>query len=96
MPKKLKIVLLGEGKVGKTSILTQYVYSKFEDQKDRTVNASCLEKKTRIDNKDAVLCIWDTAGQEIFAALASMYYRDADGKFLIHLKNFSLKVNFSY
>ena len=80
MPKKLKIVLLGEGKVGKTSIVTQYIDSNFEDQKNRTVNASCLEKKAKIDNKEVILCIWDTAGQEIFAALASMYYRDADGK----------------
>lgn len=79
MSKKLKVVLLGEGKVGKTALITRYCFGSISETRQQTVNASCSEKKLNLGNKDVVLSIWDTAGQEIFNAIAPMYYRDADG-----------------
>lgn len=79
MSKKLKVVLLGEGKVGKTALITRYCYGSVAETRQQTVNASCSEKKLNLGNKDVNLSIWDTAGQEIFNAIAPMYYRDADG-----------------
>lgn len=80
MSRKLKVVLLGEGKVGKTALITRYCFGSVSDTRQQTVNASCSEKKLNISNKEVVLSIWDTAGQEIFNAIAPMYYRDADGR----------------
>lgn len=79
MSKKLKVVLLGEGKVGKTALVTRYCFGQVSETRQQTINASCSEKKIAINNKELVLSIWDTAGQEIFNAIAPMYYRDADG-----------------
>jgi Ras-related protein Rab-21 len=78
--KKFKVVLLGEGKVGKTALVTRYCFGTVPQMRQQTVNASCAEKKLIIGNKEIVMSIWDTAGQEIFNAIASMYYRDADGR----------------
>lgn len=80
MSKKLKVVLLGEGKVGKTALVTRYCFGTIPESRQQTINASCSEKKLVINNKELNLSIWDTAGQEIFNAIAPMYYRDADGR----------------
>lgn len=79
MSKKLKVVLLGEGKVGKTALVTRYCFGQVSETRQQTINASCSEKKIVVNNKELMLSIWDTAGQEIFNAIAPMYYRDADG-----------------
>jgi Ras-related protein Rab-21 len=95
--KKLKVVLLGEGKVGKTAIIMRYCMGAIPGQRQQTVNASCQEKKLVVSNKEVVLSIWDTAGQEIFNAIAPMYYRDADGAVLVYditIKESFDKVNY--
>ncbi|XP_066585816.1 ras-related protein Rab-21 [Prorops nasuta] len=79
-----KIVLLGEGCVGKTSVLLRYVEDKFNDNHLSTVQASFLNKKLNIDGKRVTLSIWDTAGQEIFHALGPIYYRMSNGAVLVY------------
>lgn len=83
MSKKLKVVLLGEGKVGKTALITRYCYGNIPEVRQQTLNASCSEKKLSVNNKELSMNIWDTAGQEIFNGIAPMYYRDADGNFTL-------------
>ncbi len=78
-----KIVLLGEGAVGKTSILLQYTKKKFEPDRQMTIEASFRTKKLNINEKPLVLNLWDTAGQERFHSLALVYYRDADAAVLV-------------
>lgn len=54
-----KIVVLGEGRVGKTSISLKYVNDEFDDQQESTINASYLEKKILLESKQPVrLAIW--------------------------------------
>ena len=89
--KKLKVVLLGEGKVGKTALVTRYCFGSVAENRTQTVNASCSEKKLVIGNKEIVFSIWDTAGQEIFNAIAPMYYRDADGTLDLRRGNLGLR-----
>ncbi|XKL63605.1 hypothetical protein PGB90_005969 [Kerria lacca] len=74
-----KIVLLGEGAVGKTSIVLRYVEDKFNDKHISTLQASFLNKKLNIAGKRVNLAIWDTAGQEKFHALGPIYYRMSNG-----------------
>jgi len=82
--KQFKIVLLGEGCVGKTSLCLRYVQNAFNDKHLSTIQASFLTKRLNVDNKRVGLAIWDTAGQERFHALGPIYYRDANGALLVY------------
>ena len=64
---KFKVVLLGEGRVGKTSLLLRFVKDVFDDRQVSTVQASFLEKRINITNKSVILNIWDTAGQVFYS-----------------------------
>ncbi|XP_041352060.1 ras-related protein Rab-21-like [Gigantopelta aegis] len=79
-----KVVLLGEGCVGKTSLVLRYVENKFNDKHITTLQASFLNKKLNIGGKRVSLSIWDTAGQERFHALGPIYYRDSNGAILVY------------
>jgi Ras-related protein Rab-21 len=79
-----KVVLLGEGRVGKTSILLRYTKGEYNDRQVSTLQASFLDKKIMVGNVTAQLSVWDTAGQERFHALGPIYYRDADGALLVY------------
>jgi len=79
-----KVVLLGEGAVGKTSLFLRYCNNTFNEQHLSTVQASFLSKRLNIDGKRVTLAIWDTAGQERFHALGPIYYRDSHGALLVY------------
>ncbi|KUF98291.1 hypothetical protein AM588_10009689 [Phytophthora nicotianae] len=82
--KKFKVVLLGEGRVGKTSILLRYIKGEYDERQVSTLQASYLDKRLLVDNRRVALSLWDTAGQERFHALGPIYYRDADGALLVY------------
>ena len=100
---RFKIVLLGEGRVGKTSILLRYTRGEYNDRQVSTLQASYLDKKIDLAQASVQLSIWDTAGQERFHALGPIYYRDAGtfiSLFVIHLlsaagRRFLFKFSFS-
>lgn len=79
-----KVVLLGEGCVGKTSVVLRYVEDKFNEKHITTLQASFLNKKLNIAGKRVNLSIWDTAGQERFHALGPIYYRMSNGAILVY------------
>lgn len=79
-----KLVLLGDGRVGKTSLVLQYVNNVFSDKQQATVQASYLTKRLVVEGAPITLSIWDTAGQERFHALGPIYYRDADAALLVY------------
>ena len=81
---RFKVVLLGEGRVGKTSILLRYTKGEYNDRQVSTLQASYIDKKVSIKGTTAHLSVWDTAGQERFHALGPIYYRDADGALLVY------------
>jgi small GTP-binding protein len=77
----LKIVVLGEARVGKTSLTTKFVQGQFDKLQPSTVDASYQEKVLQVGDQKAKLVVWDTAGQEKYHALAKNYYQGAKGKF---------------
>ena len=60
---KFKVVLLGEGRVGKTSILIRFCQNTFNDRQQPTLQASYLDRKVTVDGQSVQLSVWDTAGQ---------------------------------
>lgn len=82
--RRFKIVLLGEGRVGKTSIVVRFVRGKYDPHAPSTLQASFLKKQLTVGDEPVTLNIWDTAGQERFHALGPIYYRDADGALLVY------------
>ncbi|XP_017062269.1 ras-related protein Rab-21 [Drosophila ficusphila] len=80
-----KAVLLGEGCVGKTSLVLRYMEDRFNAQHLSTLQASFVSRKVSLeDGRRAQLNIWDTAGQERFHALGPIYYRGSDGALLVY------------
>jgi len=84
MERQFKVVLLGEGCVGKTSLVLRYCNNSFNPTHVTTIQASFLSKRLTIAGQRVNLAIWDTAGQERFHALGPIYYRDANGALLVY------------
>ena len=73
----VKIVLLGDSGVGKTSIINHFMTGKTSESLKPTVGAAFVTKNVVVDTHSLELRIWDTAGQEVYRGLAPMYYRSA-------------------
>ncbi|KAH7331415.1 hypothetical protein KP509_20G031900 [Ceratopteris richardii] len=80
----LKIIILGDSGVGKTSLMNQYVNKKFSTQYKATIGADFLTKEVQVDDKLVTMQIWDTAGQERFQSLGVAFYRGADCCVLVY------------
>merc|ERR1712086_666808 len=74
----LKIIILGDSSVGKTSLMNQFVHRKFVSQYKATIGADFLTKEIMVDERVVTMQIWDTAGQERFQSLGVAFYRGAD------------------
>lgn len=75
---KIKIVLLGDMNVGKTSFIVRYITGRFKKDNSSTLGAGFFSHKIKIDDEEHILEIWDTAGQERYRSLAPMYFRNSD------------------
>ncbi|KAI8048385.1 vacuolar biogenesis protein [Syncephalis plumigaleata] len=74
----LKVIILGDSGVGKTSLMNQYVNKKFSNQYKATIGADFLTKEVMVNDRLVTMQIWDTAGQERFQSLGVAFYRGAD------------------
>lgn len=73
----LKVIVVGDGSVGKTSMLRRFCKGEFSDSYKKTIGAEFMEKDVFIPATASTvkLALWDTAGQEIFNSLTASYYR---------------------
>lgn len=74
---QVKVVLLGDSGVGKTSVMRRFVQNTFDVESQATIGAAFSTKVVEVGEKGVKFNIWDTAGQERYRALTKMYYRDA-------------------
>ncbi|XP_027558071.1 ras-related protein Rab-18-B-like isoform X2 [Neopelma chrysocephalum] len=75
----LKLLLVGDSAVGKSSLLRRFTDGAFEPSLKPTIGVDFRVKKMVVDGHAVQLAIWDTAGQERFRTLTPSYYRGAQG-----------------
>jgi len=80
----LKIIIMGESQVGKTSLMNQFVNKRFSSDYRPTIGADFLTKEIVIDDRPVTLQIWDTAGQEQYRSLGVAFYRGSDGCIFVY------------
>lgn len=73
----IKVVIVGNGAVGKSSMIQRYCRGIFTNSYKKTIGVDFLEKQLRIGGEEVRLMLWDTAGQEEFDAITKAYYRGA-------------------
>ncbi|WVN89134.1 uncharacterized protein L203_104350 [Cryptococcus depauperatus CBS 7841] len=81
---QVKLVLLGEAAVGKSSLVLRFCSGNFDENTSPTIGAAFLAQKCRLENRVVKFEIWDTAGQERFHSLAPMYYRNAQAAVVVY------------
>lgn len=75
--RKFKLVFLGEQSVGKTSLITRFMYDTFDNSYQATIGIDFLSKTMYLEDRTVRLQLWDTAGQERFRSLIPSYIRDS-------------------
>ncbi|EEP80216.1 GTP-binding protein ypt7 [Uncinocarpus reesii 1704] len=80
----LKVIILGDSGVGKTSLMNQYVNKKYSASYKATIGADYLTKEVLVDDRLVTMQLWDTAGQERFQSLGVAFYRGADCCVLVY------------
>lgn len=84
LSKEVKVVTVGEAAVGKSSITLRFVHNHFRENNVATIGASFLSKTIYVSKGWVKFNIWDTAGQEKYRSLASLYYRGVDCAILVY------------
>lgn len=80
-----KIILLGDSAVGKSNLLLRFTRNTFFTDHKPTIGVEFFSKTVQIQNNKLVKAqIWDTAGQERYQFIASSYYRDSVGAFIVY------------
>lgn len=79
MDVSLKVIVVGNGMVGKTSMITRFAKGVMTDNYKKTIGTDFMEKDivVRSSGENIKLMLWDTAGQEMFSQLTRNYYRGA-------------------
>lgn len=73
----IKCILIGDSRVGKTSIFQRFINNTFDNQVPITIGVDFSAKLINLNNKIFKIQIWDTAGNERFNSIIKSYYRNA-------------------
>jgi small GTP-binding protein len=74
-PSLYKVMLLGDGNVGKTSLARRYCEGKFEESRVLTIGVDFQTKVVQLPGNEVKLSIWDVAGQPRFQVVRETFYR---------------------
>ena len=81
----LKFVMLGESKVGKTSIISQYINGEFDQDIQPSLTAQFIKKEIITPDQNSItIDLWDIAGDKKYRALAKIFYKDSNAILLVY------------
>ena len=81
---KYKIMVLGESRVGKTSLIKRYTKDQFGGVYLTTVGMDFQDKIIELEDKKVRLQVWDTAGQERFRNVTKSYFQSSHGLLVVY------------
>ena len=83
---RYKIVMLGDGAVGKTAMTTRFTQNFFDSDYKRTIGSDFAIKRLNIEDMDihVTLQVWDLAGQPRFESVRQGFYRGSRGGLLLY------------
>lgn len=82
--KKVKVLLLGDSGVGKSSIIQRYISDTFCPSLVSTLGVDLKTKRMHIDDKVVQVQVWDTAGQQAFHKITASYYKGSNAILLVY------------
>ena len=88
----IKVLIIGETNIGKTSLIRQFIENKFSDEKISTIGYDTIKKEITIKNKKMQLLIWDTCGQEQYRTINNMFLKNS--KIVIFVYDITNKKSF--
>ena len=74
----IKITMIGNAGVGKTSIVARYIENDFNPESKSTIGANYSKSELIFNNHKVILDIWDTAGQEKFRSMGRHFYKNSN------------------
>ncbi|GMH86751.1 hypothetical protein TrVE_jg11930 [Triparma verrucosa] len=82
--RKVKILMLGDSGVGKTSLMSRWTEDTFNANLTGTLGVDFKMKQVTVDGNPVQVQVWDTAGQERFRKITTSYYKNANGIILVY------------
>ena len=79
----VKVALIGDAQVGKTSLMVKYVENKFDEDYIQSLGVNFMEKSISLRNTDITFSIWDLGGQREFLYMLPIACNDATAIFFM-------------
>ena len=79
----LSIIMIGDTSVGKTTLMKKFIDGIYNENILSTIGIELFRKEVTIKNKNYIMKIWDTCGQERFRSISKNYYQNAQGIMLL-------------
>ena len=79
-----KITIIGNGGVGKTTLIKKYTQGEFQEEYISTIGAQFSIFEYKINGDDIKLFLWDLAGQEDFQVFRSSFYEDSKAAIIVY------------
>ena len=89
---EIKKIILGEHSVGKTNLINVSIGQEFNESSKPTLSAAFVQKRYKLNGKNYLMKIWDTAGQEKYRSLTKLFYKDS--KIIIFVYDITRKKTF--
>jgi small GTP-binding protein len=83
-PSLFKVVIVGDGAVGKTTLIRRFCEGKFHASRIATIGVDFYTQRVTLPDKVVKLSIWDMAGQERFEAVRTGFYRGSRAAALVY------------
>ena len=81
---RYKITVIGDGRVGKTSLISKYTLGAFDTDYVETIGAQFSKYDKLINGDNIRLLFWDIAGQDSFDFLRPSFYKESDAAIIVY------------